>query len=71
MFKIQKKIDLLKEQRESLINQCITKGLDPNVEMKDSGVEWIGEIPKHWKISKYKYEITIQNGYPLKSDQRH
>lgn len=66
--KIQKKIDLLKEQRESLINQCITKGLDPNVEMKDSGVEWIGEIPKHWKISKYKYEITIQNGYPLKSE---
>ena len=46
--KIQKKIELLKEQRTSLINQCVTKGLDPNVEMKDSGVEWIGEIPKHW-----------------------
>ena len=49
--KIQKKIELLKEQRTSLINQCVTKGLDPNVEMKDSGVEWIGEIPKHWTVS--------------------
>ncbi len=47
--KIRKKIELLKEQRTSLINQCVTKGLDPNVEMKDSGVEWVGEIPKHWK----------------------
>jgi len=54
--KIQKKIRLLKEQRTSLINQCVTKGIDPNVEMKDSGVEWIVEIPKHWKISKIKYE---------------
>ena len=55
--KIQKKIELLKEQRTSLINQCVTKGLDPNVEMKDSGVEWIG-IPKHWKFLKY-----IQQNY--------
>lgn len=47
--KIQKKIELLKEQRTSLINHYVTKGLDPNVEMKDSGVEWIGEIPRHWK----------------------
>lgn len=49
--KIQKKIELLKEQRNSLINQYVTKGLDPNVEMKDSGVEWIGEIPSHWKVT--------------------
>lgn len=47
--KIQKKIDLLKEQRTSLINHYVTKGLDPNVEMKDSGIEWIGQIPRHWK----------------------
>lgn len=66
--KIQKKIDLLKEQRTSLINHYVTKGLDSNVEMKDSGIEWIGEIPKHWEVTKYKYEITIQNGYPLKSE---
>jgi type I restriction enzyme S subunit len=53
--KIQKKIELLKEQRTSLINHYVTKGLDPNVEMKDSGVEWIGEIPKHWDCKKLKY----------------
>lgn len=53
--KIQRKIDLLKEQRTSLINHYVTKGLDPNVEMKDSGVEWIGEIPKHWGVKKLKY----------------
>ena len=50
--KIEKKIELLKEQRTSLINQCVTKGLDPNVEMKDSGIEWIGEIPSHWELSR-------------------
>jgi type I restriction enzyme, S subunit len=44
----QQKIKLLKEKRTSLINHCVTKGLNPNVEMKDSGVEWIGEIPIHW-----------------------
>ena len=53
--KIQKKIKFLKEQRTSLINQCVTKGLDANIEMKDSGVEWIGEIPKHWEVHKLKY----------------
>jgi type I restriction enzyme S subunit len=53
--KIEKKIELLKEQRTSLINQCVTKGLDPNVEMKDSGVEWIGKIPKNWDVKRLKY----------------
>jgi type I restriction enzyme S subunit len=46
--KTQRKIQLLKENRTSLINEVVTKGLNPNVEMKDSGVEWIGEIPSHW-----------------------
>jgi type I restriction enzyme, S subunit len=46
--KTEQKIELLKEKRTSLINHCVTKGLNPNVEMKDSGVEWIGEIPNHW-----------------------
>ena len=50
--KIQKRSELLKEQRTSLINQYVTKGLDSNVEMKDSGVEWIGEIPKHWEVRR-------------------
>ena len=68
--KIQKKIELLKEQRTSLINQCVTKGLDPNVEMKDSGVEWIGEIPKHWKKSKFKFVSDLYTGDSLNDSQK-
>lgn len=70
--KTQQKILLLKEQRTSLINQCVTKGLDPNVEMKDSGIEWIGEIPKHWKVSKLKFEVDFFNNLrsPLSSEER-
>jgi type I restriction enzyme S subunit len=49
------KIELLKEKRTSLINDSVTKGLDKTVKMKDSGVEWIGEIPSHWEITKLKY----------------
>ena len=43
-------IELLKEKRQALITHAVTKGLDPNVKMKDSGVEWIGEIPGHWEV---------------------
>ena len=58
----ERKIELLKEQRSSLINEVITKGLDPNVKMKDSGVEWIGEIPERWGIIPIRYLGTFQNG---------
>ena len=51
----ERKIELLQEQRTALINQAVTKGLDPNVEMKPSGVEWIGEIPAHWEVLKVKH----------------
>lgn len=54
----QLKIDLLKEKRTSLINQVITKGLNPDVETKNSGVEWIGEIPNHWNHSKLGFYTT-------------
>ncbi len=53
--KIQKKIELLKEQRTSLIHQCVTKGLDPNVEMKNTNIKWIGKIPKNWNTIPNKY----------------
>lgn len=65
--KIQNKIELLKEQRISLINQCVTKGLDPNVEMKNSGVEWIGEIPSGWNVKKLKYIGDLYGGLTGKS----
>ena len=55
----ERKIELLQEQRTVLINQVVTKGLDPNVEMKPSGVEWIGEIPAHWEIRKIKHIATF------------
>ena len=53
--KTEQKIELLKEKRTSLINHCVTKGLNPNVEMKDSGVEWIGEIPRDWDFIPLKH----------------
>ena len=59
---IERKIELLKEQRTSLINQVITKGLDPNVKMKDSWVEWIGEIPEHWNLIPLKYCCLKKRG---------
>jgi type I restriction enzyme S subunit len=60
--KKEQKIELLKEYRTSLINRVITKGLNPDVHMKDSGVEWIGEIPSHWNIKKLKYVSHIEYG---------
>ncbi len=56
------KIDLLKQKRVSLINEAVTKGLDKTVKMKDSGVEWIGEIPRHWVMIKLKCISYINNG---------
>lgn len=53
--KKQKLLDLLAEKRAALINQAVTKGLDPNVPMKDSGIPWIGEIPAHWHTRKLRY----------------
>lgn len=53
--KKQKLIELLKEQRIGIINQAVTKGLDLNVHMKDSGIEWLGEIPQHWDLIPLKF----------------
>lgn len=58
--KTEEKIKLLKEQRTSLINHYVTKGLDPKVEMKDSGVEVIGEIPKHWNRIRLKNLVSTK-----------
>lgn len=55
-------IEKLKEYKLSVITEAVTKGLDPTVPMKDSGVEWIGEIPKDWEIKKLKYATTIMRG---------
>jgi len=52
-------IDLLQEKRQALITQAVTKGLDPNVPMKDSGIEWLGEVPAHWTVSRLKPFIIL------------
>ena len=67
--KTQRKIELLKEKRTSLINEVVTKGLNPNVEMKDSGVEWIGEIPSHWELRKGSTIGNYSKGKGIKKDE--
>lgn len=57
----QRLIELLKEKRQAVISRAVTKGLDPTVPMKDSGVEWLGEVPAHWDVvpTNYRYEIQL------------
>ena len=52
-------IALLREKRQAVISHAVTKGLDPNAPMKDSGVEWLGEVPEHWEIASLKYRWTV------------
>lgn len=61
--KKQKLITLLQEKKQTLINEVITKGLNPNIEFKNSGIEWLGEIPKHWEVKKIKYIYKSINGF--------
>ena len=51
-------IELLKEQKQNIINQAVTRGLDPNVKLKPSGVEWIGDIPEHWEICRLRNVVS-------------
>ena len=63
---IQKKtrfIELLKEKRQALITHAVTKGLDPNVKMKDSGIEWIGQVPEHWRLRKVAWDMFMTIGW--------
>jgi type I restriction enzyme S subunit len=55
-------IELLKERKMAIINQAVTKGLDPTVEMKDSGIEWLGEIPKHWEKVRIGHYVNVFRG---------
>lgn len=62
---IQKQIDILKEYKKSVIIQAVTKGLDPNVEIKDSGVGWVNKIPRGWKVQRLKYLCRFSKGLPI------
>lgn len=68
----EKRVELLRELKQSIITRAVTRGINPNVKMKDSGVEWIGEIPKHWEVKKLKYlfENLDYLRQPITADQR-
>jgi type I restriction enzyme S subunit len=55
-------IELLKEKRQAVISHAVTKGLNPNVPMKDSGKDWIGEVPSHWEVLKFTREVKTVEG---------
>jgi len=66
----QRLIELLKEKRQSVISHAVTKGLNPNAPMKDSGIEWLGEVPEHWIISALKQKVKMRYGNALASEIR-
>ncbi|MGP5310712.1 restriction endonuclease subunit S [Vreelandella alkaliphila] len=60
----QRLIELLKEKRQAVISHAVTKGLNPNVPMKDSGVKWLGEMPEHWEVKRVKHVVrTFEQGW--------
>jgi type I restriction enzyme S subunit len=60
----EKRVELLKELRQNIITQAVTRGINPNAPLKDSGVEWIGKVPEHWEVNRLKTLCrTIRNGY--------
>ena len=65
-------ISLLEEQRQAVIHQAVTRGLDPNVRLKPSSVEWLGDVPEHWEVSRVKNEFRSLNHrrVPLNSVER-
>lgn len=69
--KQEKLIELLKEKRQAVISHAVTKGLNPDVNMKDSGVEWLGQVPEHWKCIKIKHiTTTFEQGWSPQCDSR-
>ena len=63
--KQQQLIKLLKEKRQAVISHAVTKGLNPDAPMKDSGVEWLGEVPEHWEVGKFGYiSLVVRGGSP-------
>ncbi len=61
-------IELLREKRQAVISHAVTKGLDPSAPMKDSGVEWLGQVPAHWEILALKRLIKMQSGESITSE---
>ncbi len=66
--KTKKSIEKLEEYKKAVITKAVTKGIDPNTRMKDSGVEWIGEIPEGWEITRNKFYVIISHGMDPKTE---
>ncbi|MDV1057920.1 restriction endonuclease subunit S [Klebsiella quasipneumoniae] len=64
----QRLIELLKEKRQAVISHAVTKGLNPDAPMKDSGVEWLGEVPEHWQVAKLSYVLKLKSGDGITSE---
>ena len=69
MSLLRRELETLEQFKKSVIHEAVTKGLDPTVPMKPSGVEWIGEIPEHWGIKKLKYLCKMNSGMNLTSEE--
>lgn len=55
-------LELYEEEKTAVINQAVTKGIDPKVKMKNSGIDWLGKIPEHWEVKRLKYVAKVQTG---------
>ncbi len=64
----QKLIKLLEEQKQALIHRAVTRGLDPNVRLKPSGIDWLGDVPAHWEVFRLGRVIELTTGFPFKSE---
>lgn len=68
--KQEKLIELLKEKHQAVISHVVTKGLNPNVAMKDSGVEWLGQVPEHWKVMQFRRITSLSQGLQIPQSER-
>lgn len=66
----QKLIKLLEEQKQAIIHRAITRGLDPNVRLKPSGIEWLGDVPEHWEVGRLSQFFTLQRGFDITKEQQ-
>jgi type I restriction enzyme S subunit len=66
----QRLIELLQEKRQAVISHAVTKGLNPDAPMKDTVVEWLGEVPEHWEVVRFKRFCELQRGHDLTNEER-
>jgi len=65
----QRLVELLQEQKQAIINHGVTRGINPDVRLKPSGTDWLGEVPEHWEVKRFKNVCRLQRGYDLSNDK--